>query len=290
MKREGKMSTLVLVEKTKELEKLRSELFEKKTKEIQMMLQQNDKILTNLEDLNKKIPLLLNNLNGIGKFNLTEINSESLSSSSLTKNNDIDLLKYQEKIIKNEAELDLAKKTLIMYMSHVEELQLQLEALTNNDSNEQIFLNQEILELKLENNKLKEENCYLLDLNKKLEENIMNSLNKNYEKIQELNEFNNNPSNMLKNNLKVINMEPTKKETKPNKILKNLNKNEDLKRLCKQTVDIVQILQKNMNSIWNFEGNPLKSLKESIKLYEKRIAQFQNVYIYKKKFYFFLGF
>lgn len=284
------MSTLVLVEKTKELEKLRNELFEKKTKEVQMMLQQNDKILTNLEDLNKKIPLLLNNLNGIGKVNLKEIDSESLSYSSLAKNNDIDLLKYQEKIIKNEAELDLAKKTLIMYMSHVEELQLQLEALTNNDSNEQIFLNQEILELKLANNKLKEENCYLLDLNKKLEENIMNSLNKNYEKIQEFNEFNNNPSNMLKNNVKVINTDPTKKETKPTKILKNLDKNEDLKRLCKQIVDIVQILQKNMNSICNFEGNPLKSLKESIKLYEKRITQFQNVYFYKKSLYFFLGF
>lgn len=224
----------------------------------------------------------MNNLiNNLSPFFAEPIkNKESVvsiaSTPFLTKNNDIEIIKYQEKIIKNEAELDLAKKSLIMYINHVKELEEQLEMM-NSENPEKIFSEQEILEIRLENNKLKEENSYLIDLNKKLEENIVISLKKieyKSQKDSEEKEKNSNGSNnMLVSNSKVIN---SSSEIKLNKTA-NKDKSSDIKKISKQVLDAIQILQKNLNNSTNFESEALNNSRETIKLYEKRISQYEKV-------------
>ena len=197
--------------------------------------------------------------------------------------NDVEILKYEEKIIKNEAELDLAKKSLMMYINHVKELEEQIESI-NNDSNEKLFTQQEVLDLRLEITKLKEENKYLFELNQKLEENIMSSLKK-FSRKESINDDSNINSNALVNNSKIFNT--TEKKTvksmkNPNPIVEK-ERNMDMRRVCRQIVDSLQIVQKNFNNFGSFEGEVVKSLQQTLKIYENRINQYEKVFNYYLK-------
>jgi len=264
---------LTLTEKTKECEKLRSENFEKKLKEKQQTPHQYERISSHLQEINSKLPILLNYLS---LFLESDSHRESKNLEEMItpqKSNDVELLKYEEKIIKNEAELDLAKKSLMMYINHVKDLEEHIE-LMNNESNEKIFTQQDILDLRLENTKLKEENKYLFELNQKLEENIMASLKKYSRKgSKDFVEESNINSNTLMNNSKIINS-TEKNAVKNSKI--NIDRGMDFKRICKQMLESLQIVQKNFNNFSAFEEEVVKSLQHTIKIYENRIIQYEK--------------
>lgn len=275
---------MALNERTKELDKLRSEHFDKKIKEKQLIPQQYEKLSFHLHEINSKLPLLMNYLSLYIEGESHQIHhipepSKHFEETATPQKprNDVEILKYEEKIIKNEAELDLAKKSLMMYINHVKELEEQIESI-NNESNEKIFTQQEVLDLRLEITKLKEENKYLFELNQKLEENIMSSLKK-FSGKESINDDSNINSNTLMNNSKIMNT--TEKKTV--KSIKNQNptveKNLDMRRICRQIVDSLQIVQKNFNNFGSFEGEVVKSLQQSIKIYENRINQYEKVLI-----------
>ena len=280
---------MTLNERTKELDKLRSEHFDKKVKEKQVIPQQYEKLSFHLHEINSKLPLLMNYLSFYIEGESNQIHHIPEPSKHFEEiitpqkpHNDVEILKYEEKIIKNEAELDLAKKSLMMYINHVKGLEEQIESI-NNESNEKVFTQQEVLDLRLEITKLKEENKYLFELNQKLEENIMSSLKK-FSRKESINDDSNINSNALMNNSKIINT-----EKKTVKSMKNPNpsveKNMDMRRVCRQIVDSLQIVQKNFNNFGSFEGEVVKSLQQTIKIYENRINQYEKVlkYYFKLK-------
>ena len=281
---------MTLNERTKELDKLRSEHFDKKVKEKQVIPQQYEKLSFHLHEINSKLPLLMNYLSFYIEGESNQINlipePQKHFEETITPqkpHNDVEILKYEEKIIKNEAELDLAKKSLMMYINHVKELEEQIESI-NNESNEKLFTQQEVLDLRLEITKLKEENKYLFELNQKLEENIMSSLKK-FSRKESINDDSNINSNALVNNSKIFNT--TEKKTvksmkNPNPIVEK-ERNMDMRRVCRQIVDSLQIVQKNFNNFGSFEGEVVKSLQQTIKIYENRINQYEKVFNYYLK-------
>lgn len=79
----------------------------------------------------------------------------------------LNILRYQEKIIKNEAELDLAKKSLIMYIDYIKEIEERKDSWVSEDG-----------QVRIELEKLKNENNYLMEVNKRLEEEILIKMEK----------------------------------------------------------------------------------------------------------------
>ena len=239
---------------------MKNEQFLKKLKEKDPIIHQYDRLMTSLIDLNNQIPLITSILNqNNNDFFPIHQNLEK------TPQKEVEILKYEEKLIKNEAELDLAKKSLLMYINHVKELEEQLEMMSN--ETERGFKEQEIIDLKLENTKLKEENRYLYELNEKLDEKI-------FKKFQVSAKELNDSTHILTNNSKQVNNSTEKK------VPKSIVGKGDLKRTLNQMLENLQIISKNLNSPGNFsvfEGEVIKGLKDSLKLYENRISQYEKV-------------
>ena len=68
----------------------------------------------------------------------------------------------------------------------------------------------------------------------------------------------------------------------PNPIVEK-ERNMDMRRVCRQIVDSLQIVQKNFNNFGSFEGEVVKSLQQTIKIYENRINQYEKVFNYYLK-------
>lgn len=115
----------------------------------------------------------------------------------------VNILKYQEKIIKNEAELDLAKKSLMMYIDYIKEIEERRESYISEDG-----------QIKLELEKLKNENAYLMEVNKRLEEEILSKLAKI--------ELYETPEKHLNEPVQLFPMEKASNEKKSNENLQNL--------------------------------------------------------------------
>lgn len=269
-----------LAERIKEIEKIRTEMAEKKIRERNPVAQSLERLGGHTQELNEKIQAVANILIA---FMDCEAGKEAtpnpkmmILEASPQKSNEVELLKYEQQIIKNEAELDLAKKSLLMYINHVKELEEQIEFF-NSEAGEKVFSNQELLDLRLETTKLKEENKYLFELNQKLEENIYQSLQKLCQKPEEENGRKSNHT--LTTNSKVINMtaSPAGIKKPAPKSNTQVEKNADLKRLCKQILDSIQVLQKNLFGMASSEGEQVKSLQQNIKVYEGRIFQYEKV-------------
>lgn len=269
------MNLLTISEKMKEIEKLKVESFEKKTKEKPIIYQQYDRLAANFQSFNNNLPSLMDYLKGflqINEENLQEGSFNVQDMENTSRYQDIEILKYEERIIKNEAELDLAKKGLELYMEHFKEMEERMESL-NNENNEKLFSQQETLDLRLENNKLKEENKYLLDLNKKLEENIMNTFKK-LELKASINKIEDKAITLC-NNSKMMNSS----ERKTVKKTKGVEKINETKRVFKQILENLQIVQKNLVNFSGFENEIVKNLKENLKNSENRISQYEKVSI-----------
>ena len=58
----------------------------------------------------------------------------------------------------------------------------------------------------------------------------------------------------------------------------SVEKNMDMRRVCRQIVDSLQIVQKNFNNFGSFEGEVVKSMQQTIKIYENRINQYEKVF------------